>query len=341
MEPSQNILFIRLKSMGDILFTLPAVSRVRMAYPQAKLAFLVSRELAPLLEGFRDVDTVITLDRTRFRGFNLKAVIQETLALWRRLRQDRFSLAIDFQGYGETALMTWCTGAPQRWGTVYRAARRWAYTRGVRRDPAPHPAEVHLAMLDQCGLPAAAVHNEFTLPAAPLELARQFFAGAGLDPAWPTLFVQPFTSASAKDWPLTHYLEVARLCKARGLQVIFGGGPDERAALAPAVQDGFQVSAGVPLLGTAGLMQLSTVVLGGDTGVLHLATAMGKRAVMLMGSTGPGSCYPFRHRDWAVVPPATLSVAQIGPSVVTEVCLRAFDEAGWSAEKGGWRSERR
>ena len=341
MEPSQNILLIRLKSMGDILFTLPAVNRVRMAYPRAKLAFLVSRELAPLLEGFRDVDTVITLDRARFRGFNPKAVAQETLALWQRLRRDRFTLAIDFQGYGETALMTWCTGARRRWGTVYRAGRGWAYTLGVPREPAPHPAEAHLSMLDHCGLPAAPVHNEFALPAAGLELAREFFAGAGLDSACPTLFVQPFTSASAKDWPLDRYLEVARRCKERGLQVIFGGGPAERAALEPAVQGGFQVSAGLPLLGTAGLMQLSTVVVGGDTGVLHLATAMGKRVVMLMGSTGPGSCYPFLHRDWALVPPSGLSVAHIEPNAVTEVCLRAFAEAGRTAEQRTARSERR
>ncbi|HWW01000.1 MAG TPA: glycosyltransferase family 9 protein [Candidatus Acidoferrum sp.] len=331
MEPGQNILLIRLKSIGDILFTLPAVNRVRTAYPQAKLAFLVSRELAPLLEGFRDADAVITLNRARFRGFNPKAVVQETLTLWRRLRRDRFSLAIDFQGYGETALMTWCTGAPQRWGTVYRAGRQWAYTRGVRRDPGPHPAEVHLAMLETCGLPSAPVRNEFILPAGPIELARRFLADAGLDPARPTLFIQPFTSAAEKDWPLDRYLAVARHWRDQGAQVAFGGGPAERAALGPALQDGFPVSAGVPLLVTAGLMQLSTIVVGGDTGVLHLAVALGKRVVMVMGSTGPGSCYPFRHRDWAVVPPSGGPVSSIEVGRLNEVCARAFAELGSSA----------
>jgi ADP-heptose:LPS heptosyltransferase len=327
MGPSQNILLIRLKSMGDILFTLPAVNRVRTAFPQAKLTFLVSRELAPLLEGFRDLDGVVTLDRASFRRFNPKAMALGVLKLWRQLRQDKFSLVIDLQGYGETAVMTWCTSAPQRWGTVYRAGRGWAYTRGIRRDAGPHPVEVHLAMLEQCGLPAAPVRNEFVLPPGALELGRQFFADAGLDPVRPTLFIQPFTSAAAKDWPLNHYLGVARNWRSRGMQVVFGGGPAERAALEGALQGTFPLSAGVPLLVTAALMQLSTIVVGGDTGVLHLAVAMGKRVVMLMGSTGPGSCYPFRHRDWAVVPAEKLPVSSIEPGVLNEACERAFLEA--------------
>jgi len=328
MEPPQHILLIRLKSIGDILFTLPAVSRVRTAWPQAKLVFLVSREHAPLLEGFRDVDAVLTLDRERFRGFQPKAIVRETLGLWRGLRRERFSLTIDFQGYGETALMTWCSGAPTRWGSVYRAGRQWAYTRGVRRDPGPHPAEVHLAMLEACGVPASPVRNEFILPPGPLELARQFFREAGLDAARPTLFLQPFTSAAAKDWPLASYLAVARHWRERGAQVLFGGGPTERAALEPARQSGFPVSAGVPMLVTAGLLQLSTIVLGGDTGVLHLAVALGKRVVMLMGSTGPGSCYPFRHPDWAVVPAERRPVSSIEPAAINEVCARVLAELG-------------
>lgn len=331
MEQGQNILLVRLKSIGDILFTLPAVNRVRAAYPKAKLAFLVSREHAPLLEGFRDVDAVFTLDRARFRGFNPKAMAQETLSLWRRLRHDRFSLAIDFQGYGETAFMTWCTGAPQRWGTVYRAGRRWAYTRGVPRDPGPHPAEVHLTMLEVCGLTPTAVRNNFILSDGPIEVARRFLADAGLDSARPILFVQPFTSAIEKNWPLERYLEVARFWKERGGQVIFGGGPADRAGLEPTSQAGFPVSAGVPMLVTAGLMHFSTVVLGGDTGVLHLAVAMGKPVIMLMGSTGPGSCYPFQHRDWAVTPPTGRPVSSIETGVVNESCARVFAKSGWHA----------
>jgi heptosyltransferase-1 len=75
MSQNENILLIRLKSIGDVLFTLPAVHRVRENFPGAKITFLTSRENAPLLEGFREVDEVITLDRARFQSGNPRAIL--------------------------------------------------------------------------------------------------------------------------------------------------------------------------------------------------------------------------------------------------------------------------
>jgi len=120
MSDAEKILLIRLKSIGDILFTLPAVHRLRDNLPRAKLSFLTSKEHAPILDGFAEVDETIALDRALFQQRRLKAVWAHTLELIRRLRRGRFSLVVDFQGYGETALLTWLTGAPERWGSVYR-----------------------------------------------------------------------------------------------------------------------------------------------------------------------------------------------------------------------------
>jgi ADP-heptose:LPS heptosyltransferase len=321
-----NILLIRLKSIGDIVFTLPAVHRLRAASPEANISFLVSKEFTPLLEGFRDVDTVIALDRARFRRRNPGIVLAEALSLLRQVRRPRFSLAIDFQGYGETALLTWWTGARQRWGMVTRPGRKWAYTRGVNRGLQLHPAESFLSLLDECGLPNSPIRNEFLLPARAVDEARQFFQGHALNPTRPTLFIQPFTSSPHKDWPLESYLAVARSWRERGRQVLFGGGPADRPALEPAKQAGFTVSAGAPLLVTAGLMGQSTLVLGGDTGLQHLAVAMGKRVLMLIGSVSPGSAHPFQHLDWTITPAAGQTLATVTANAVKEACDRALTE---------------
>src|ERR1017187_2039952 len=124
MEANANILLTRLKSIGDILFTLPAVHRVREAFPEARISFLVSKEYAPLLEGFRDVDYVIAIDRARLRQRNPVAIAREMVGLLGRLRRPRFSLAVDFQGYGETALLTWWTGGPATLGERLSPSRR-------------------------------------------------------------------------------------------------------------------------------------------------------------------------------------------------------------------------
>ena len=327
-ETNANILLLRLKSIGDILFTLPAVHRVREAFPEGRISFLVSKEYAPLLKGFCDVDAVIALDRARFRHLNPGVIVAEAFSLLRDLRRPKFSLAIDFQGYGETALLTWWSGAAQRWGNVYRPGRKWAYTRGVNRAPGQHPPEGFLSLLDACGVAAAPIRNQFTLPASAVEEARRLFRDRGLDPARPTLFVQPFTSSPHKDWPLDRYLATAGFWQRRGWQILFGGGPAERAALEPARQAGFPVSAGVPLLVTAGLMKHSTLIIGGDTGLVHVAVAMDKRVVML---NLPGSAHPFQHPDWAITQANGQPLATITTDAVNEACARAFAEVGSAA----------
>ena len=132
--------------------------------PGGHLTYLVSHELAPPLAGFAPVDATVTLNRARLRALNPLGTLSEVFGLWRRLRRGRFSLAIDLQGYGETALLAWGCGAPQRWGMLYRPSRRWAYTRVAWRPKDRHPAECHLALLQASGLPISAVRNEFRLP---------------------------------------------------------------------------------------------------------------------------------------------------------------------------------
>src|ERR1039457_3823592 len=99
----ENILVIRLKSIGDVIFTLPAAAALRENFPAAKITFLTSKENTPLLRGFREVNEVIALDRAAFRrGYPLK-IIPGFFTLLRRLRAGKFSLVVDFQGFGETA----------------------------------------------------------------------------------------------------------------------------------------------------------------------------------------------------------------------------------------------
>src|SRR6185369_8814081 len=118
MSAPENILLIRLKSIGDVVQTLPAVHAVRDNFPQAKLHFLVSKEYAPLIRGFGDVDETIPLDRAAFRSGNPATIATTLLKLIRDLRKRNFSRVIDFQGYGETAWFSWMSGAPERWGSV-------------------------------------------------------------------------------------------------------------------------------------------------------------------------------------------------------------------------------
>ena len=321
-----NILLMRLKSMGDVVFTLPAVHLLRESYPRARIIFLVSAENAPLLEGFRDVDETLVLNRARYRSGNPWHIVGETFSLVRQLRRGHYSLVVDFQGYGETAWLARLSGAPQRWASVHSTPRHWAYTRSFACHYQMHPAEWFLRLLHQCGVPPRAVRNEFVVPDKALADARQFFAANHLAADLPTLFIQPFTSTATKNWPLDRYCAVARYWRERGRQVLFGGGPADRAALEPARQAGFPVSAGVPLLVSAGLAKLCALTLAADTGLLHLATALGKRVAAIIPATTPGNKYPFQHPEWAITPRAGVDILTISTEEVIAACDRALVE---------------
>ncbi len=319
-----NILVIRLKSMGDVVFTLPAVNLLRESFAQAWITFLVSAENAPLLEGFEEVDETLAVDRARYRSGNPLHILMDTFTLIRRLRRGRFSMVVDFQGYGETAWLAKLSGAPQRWASVHSTPRKWAYTRTVPCDYAVHPVEALLSFLHQCGLEAGTVRNHFVLPDKCLDEARGFFAAHRL--AWdrPTLFIQPFTSRQAKNWPLDRFFTIAQHWRAQGRQVLVGGGPADRAALEAFRQAGFPVSAGVPLLVSAGLVSLCRLTLAGDTGLLHLAAAMGRRVAAIIPSTAPGNKYPFQHPERAITPREGKDISTIGAATVIAACEREW-----------------
>lgn len=318
-----EILVTRFKSIGDILFVLPAVHALREHFPSARITFLTSKENRSLIQGFGPIDDVITIDRSAFSREGLRFMIREMYSVLRALRRKRFSLAIDFQGYGETALLTWLTRAPQRWGSVYRRGRALAYTRGIWRNPSLHPVDWNLSLLQQCGVATISVRNEFILPKSALTEARDVFAQLKLDANKPALFVQPFTSTPRKNWPLENYLALANHVRNRGVQVLFGGGPNERPALEPANRAGFAISAGTPILVSAGLMRLCSVIVGGDTGLLHLALAMKKRIVCLAPAFRPD---PYQHKDWKITPPDGSAMTGITVSTVIEACAQALAE---------------
>jgi ADP-heptose:LPS heptosyltransferase len=324
-QPGARVLVTRFKSIGDILFTLPAIHALRENFPDVHIAFLTSKEFAPLVGCFRDVDEILTIDRSRYRGGNVMHIARETISLLRVLRQKKFSVVVDFQGYGETAFITWLTRAPHRWGTVYQPIRSHAYTRGVIRDPNIHPAEGNLLLLQKCGLSIESVRNEFVLPEEALNEARELFAGLGLHSSRPTMFIQPFTSAARKNWPLENYLALARHWRDAGVQILFGGGPGERSRLESVSGAGFQISAGAPLLVSAGLARLCDVIVGGDTGLLHMAVAMNKRVILIADAIKyPNRFYPFRHPEWKIAPPEGGRIANITLASVINACKDAF-----------------
>jgi ADP-heptose:LPS heptosyltransferase len=315
---SENILFIKWKSMGDVVFTLPAVAMLRANFPGAKITYFTLMEYAPIASAFSQVDDVIALDRTTFKGGKILRAGAETIKLFRRLRRERFSMVVDTQCYAETAFLTWLTRAPRRLGfQLGHRVRHWAYTHSIPRPDDHHPVDANLKLLTQFGVKEIPVRNEMNLPEQGRKEAAAFLSQNKLGADDKLIFIQPFTSAWHKNWPLENYLAVAKACRARDLRVVFGGGPKEREYLQPAIDAGYPVCAGLPLMTVAWIVNQSAIVVGADTGLIHLAVAIGKHVLMLFKPYGGGSTGPYGHPEWIIEPPEDGKVPDIPVERVT------------------------
>jgi ADP-heptose:LPS heptosyltransferase len=318
----KNILLIRWKSIGDVVFTLPALRCLRSNFPGSRITYLTSPEFASLVKSFAVADEILTVDRARLKRF-YHGGWKELLNLWRGLSRTRYEMVVDFQSYGETAWLSWLTRAPQRWGLVHRPSRAWAYTRAVPRDEKAHPVDAQLQVLAEGGLETDPVENVFELPSEKRIEADRRFVEFGLRPDRPTIFIQPFTSTPQKDWPLEKWLALGRRLRDSEIQVLFGGGPADRARLEPAMSERFPVAAGTDLLTSCSLAARCALVIGADTGLLHLANAAGCRVVLMKHLTAK-EC-PYGHPEWVLTPrQAGVLVAEIELETVLAEILRVL-----------------
>ncbi len=122
-----KILLIRLRLIGDVVFTTPVIRALKRTFPSAHLTYLVEREAAAVVQGNPHLDRVNAIARTR----GLHRLLDD-VALARQLRAERFDVVIDLHGGPRSSWLTRATGAPQRIGYDV-SGRGWLYTRTIHR----------------------------------------------------------------------------------------------------------------------------------------------------------------------------------------------------------------
>ena len=327
----KNILMIRRGAIGDIIFTLPAYYMLRANFPNSKISFLVKDQYAQVLQGFPGLDEVVIIKKKDLASKSITKLWQMSSELYRTVKNNNYQLAIDFVGHGEHAFFLWLNGIGHRWGSIKtrKPLRQWFYTNYFIRDlDNVHLIDQHLMLLEKGGLPPFPVKNQYVVPEKNMAEAKALFALWELSSQVPTIFIQPFTGngVTGKIWPLENYIRLADHWKERGMQVVFGGGPAEREKLQDLAAR-YPVAAGhADFVTSVGLTALSSIVVGGDTGLMHAALAAGKRTIMLVGPTNYKRIGPYRHPEWAVRPETGNVIEDISPNQVIEATTKALQE---------------
>jgi lipopolysaccharide heptosyltransferase I len=299
--PEPRFLIERLGSLGDIIHTLPAVHALRRAFSQAKVDWVVESKWLPLLDGNPDLNEVIALDRTSWGA--LRTCV-------RRLRSKKYDTVLDFQGLYKSAVLGWLSGAKERIGFDARFAREGGAARFYTKKVVPqgaHVIEQNLSLAGEAGAgPAALSTAEFPLriaAEAAVAVEKQLAARGVRD----YFVLSPGGGWASKCWPAERYGHLHRrllaLPQFAGMRGVVNFGPGER-KLAEAVR--LVAGEPEPVLLPLDLPQLMAMMsrakffVGGDTGPLHLAVALGVPVVGLYGPTDPARNGPCRAEDVVV-----------------------------------------
>ena len=246
---------IRLSAFGDVIHTIPAVAALRSHFQIDWAVRAPYRELVEIVASVRAIEPSV-----------------------RTLRNH--DVVIDFQGLMKSAILARISGAPERYGFARDFIREkpaaWFMNHHVTIDSKTHVVEWNLQL-------ARAVLPSVTMPSI------DFSAFAAPEPSGfrERMVIIPAAGRPEKEWPVENFRELARRIGPKALVV---WGPSEQPK-AEAVEAELAPTTGLRQL--ARILRDATVVIGGDTGPLHLAAALGTRVVGLYGPTNPERNGPY------------------------------------------------
>jgi heptosyltransferase I len=290
-----NILVVRLGALGDVVHTIPAVTALRRAFPDARIDWLVDAKHRSIVDLVSVLDEVIALESSSLNAWRI--AIGE-------LRQTPYDVAIDFQGLLKSAVLARVSGASRVIGFSVWHLREKTARPFYSSTPPPdggeegHVISKNLRLLRVLGIERDVI--EFPLKVVDSRVAaivRQMVPG-------PYALINPGAAWPNKRWPPERFGEIAAfLAEARGLTsvVLWGPGEDVLAQTVIDASSGCAVLA--PPTQPADLVALArdaALVLSGDTGPLHITTAVGTPTVSIFGPTNPERNGPWNGDDVAV-----------------------------------------
>jgi heptosyltransferase-1 len=321
-SPALNrILIVRLGSMGDIIHTLPAVTALRQAFPDATVGWVIEERWAELLctlptprSGPRSpqrplVDKIHAVDTQIWRHRLLHVQTWERIASARSdLRAPKYEVAIDFQGAIRSALIARSSGAPLICGFAQpreNIASMFYAHKVIARGT--HIVEQNLSVAEAVvGRPMNVPNVQF--PCDPAG-ERGSASNPNADLARNFVLLNPGAGWGAKQWPPERYGEVAKKLAEEGFSSFtnFGPGEEELAKTVELASNGAARPFPGSLTQLIALTRRARLFIGGDTGPMHLAAALRVPVVAIFGPTHPARNGPYGTRSIVLRDPASVT----------------------------------
>jgi heptosyltransferase-1 len=279
----RRILFVKTSSLGDVVHNCPAVSDAARSSPGAAIDWVVEEAFAEVATMHAQVRRVIPVAVRRWRGALWHPRTWAEMGAFRRaLREERYDLVIDTQGLLKSALLARLADG-ERHGMDSASARE---PLAARFYDVRHAVPRQQHAVERNRQLAAAARGGTSLAACDYGLRAE--GPLPLDLPAPYTVLLTMTSRADKLWPEGNWIELGRLIAARGLRCVLPWGSEEEKARAARIAAGIGNALVPRRLGLAELARLmrgARGVAGVDTGLAHLAAALGVPAAGIYLST--------------------------------------------------------
>lgn len=291
----RRVLVVRLRSIGDTVLATPALYALRRFLPAARIDVLLEDWVAPVLDGFEEVDNVITIERGSAASRARRA---------RMLRAARYDVGYNLHGGTTATLLLRASGAKHRVGYAnYQYSRLYNHTAPPAntlwgRDKT-HSVEQQLALLGWTGVPVSdlpATRLAVTEDAASRVTAK--LRAAHLDQSKPFALVHPAAAFETKRWATEKFARITEQLAARGLQSIAVAAPNETQVVADLVGNSSAriiAFTDLSLPEVTALAARSRLFVGNDSGIAHIAAAVRTPSVIIFGSSNIAHWRPWTN----------------------------------------------
>jgi len=306
----RRILVLRGGAIGDLIVTLPALGALRRAFPRATIELLGHPSRAILAQHPRYVDRINDLERWDvYRLFTQHATVSEALATFLSSWELLLSYLPTPDATFATNLRRYCQGEVRTWQP--------------HPPPGGHIAEHLLQPVTPWGHQPCDTCPQVYLDPAAQQAAARFWQAAGL-PDQGVVAFHPGSGGAYKLWPAAGWSQVMAWAAQQGIPGLLISGPAEQGHNAPLTHPAhlppWPRAENLPLPHLAALLARCQIMLGHDSGITHLAAAVGTTTLALFGPTDPLVWGPRGHRAYVLRPdpPGPLTLDNLPPHIVTQ-----------------------
>lgn len=305
----KNILVVKLSAIGDVIHALPVSYAIKETFPDAHLTWVVEPTAYDILAGNPFIDNIILFEKKRFR--TVRGFLEEFRPFRHALRARKYDAALDLQGLFKSAAIVAQSGAKLRLGTEYMREGSAYVSRPVKGAHATgHIVDRYLDVARALGCRVDEVRFPVVVSPAEAASADALLAAEGVREDHRFAVLAIGANWPNKRWPVKYFAVLADwLYGEKLIPVLVGGGRLDECLVCDI--EALTEVPPVNLVGRTSLKELAHIfkradlVLGGDTGPVHLAAGLGTKTVMLMGPTDANRSGPYGQQQNSIEIPRT------------------------------------